>query len=170
MRVGLCVQGQEGVTWRQWVAVAEAAEEAGLDSLFTSDHYRMLIGNPGGALDAWTVLAALADRTTSLKLGSLVSPVTFRHPSLLARIVVTVGEIAGAGRVELGLGAGWHEPEHREHGFPFPPLRDRLAQLAEQAEIVDRSWRGERFDFDGVHYRLDGAQPRPVPRQKPNLI
>jgi alkanesulfonate monooxygenase SsuD/methylene tetrahydromethanopterin reductase-like flavin-dependent oxidoreductase (luciferase family) len=170
MRVGVVVQGQEGVSWERWVAVAEAAEREGLESLFSSDHYRWLIGNRDGALDTWTVLAGLAARTKTLKLGSLVSPVTFRHPSLLARIVVTVGEIAGGGRIELGLGAGWHEPEHREHGFPFPPLRERLELLGEQAEIVTRTWGGESFDFDGSHYRLVDASPRPVPARKPRLI
>lgn len=170
MRVGLVVQGQEGVTWDQWCALGDTAEGAGLESLFSSDHYRWLIRNRGGALDTWTVLGGLAARTRTLKLGSLVSPVTFRHPSLLARVVVTVAEIAGAGRVELGLGAGWHELEHREHGFPFPPLRERLEQLAEQAEVVTRAWSGERFDFEGSHYRLVGAEPRPVPAEKPRLI
>src|SRR3954452_20505428 len=101
MRVGLVVQGQEGVTWERWTALADLAEASGLDSLFSSDHYRWLIGNREGARDTWTVLAGLAARTSTLKLGTLVSPVTFRHPSLLARIVVTTDEIAGGGRVEL---------------------------------------------------------------------
>jgi alkanesulfonate monooxygenase SsuD/methylene tetrahydromethanopterin reductase-like flavin-dependent oxidoreductase (luciferase family) len=170
MRVGLVVQGQEGVAWEQWTALADLAERVGLESLFSSDHYRWLIGNRNGALDTWTVLAGLASRTRTLKLGSLVSPVTFRHPSLLARIVVTADEIAGGGRVELGLGAGWHEPEHDEHGFPFPPLAERLEHLAEQAEVISRSWSGERFDFRGDHYRLAGCEPRPVPAQRPRLI
>lgn len=169
VRVGLCVQGQEGVAWAKWLALAEAAEEAQLDSLFCSDHYRWLIGNHDGARDAWTVLAALATCTATVRLGTLVSPVTFRHPSLLARIVATVDEISG-GRAELGLGAGWHAPEHREHGFDFPPLRERLERVAEQAEIVTRAWSGARFDFGGKHYRLEGCQARPVPAAKPNLI
>jgi len=170
MRVGLVVQGQEGVTWAQWVALADGAEAAGLESLFSSDHYRWLIGNKEGARDAWTVMAALAARTKRIRLGALVSPVTFRHPSLLARIVVTTAEIAGGDRVELGLGAGWHADEHRQHGFPFPPLPIRLEQLAEQAEIITRSWTGEAFDFTGRHYRLEAAQPRPLPAARPNLL
>lgn len=171
MRVGVVVQGQEGVRWEEWLAIAEAAEEAGLESLFSSDHYRRLIGARDGALDTWTVLAGLAARTRTLKLGSLVSPVTFRHPSLLARIAVTVDEIAGSGRVEVGLGAGWHEQEHRQHGFPFPALGERLERLAEQAEIVTRAWSGEPFDFAGSYYRLEAAEPRPpAPRPRPRLI
>jgi alkanesulfonate monooxygenase SsuD/methylene tetrahydromethanopterin reductase-like flavin-dependent oxidoreductase (luciferase family) len=130
----------------------------------------MLIGNPGGARDTWTVLAGLAARTKTVKLGSLVSPVTFRHPSVLARMAVTVDEIAGGGRVEVGLGAGWVEAEHREYGFPFPPLGERLEQLREQAEIVRRTWTGEPFDFSGRHYRLEGCRPRPVPEPPPRLI
>ena len=170
MDVGLVVQGQEGVTWEQWLAIADAAEGGGLESLFSSDHYRMLIGNPGGARDTWTVLAALAARTPAIRLGSLVSPVTFRHPSVLARIAVTVDEIAGGGRVDVGLGAGWVEAEHREYGFPFPPLGERLEQLREQAEIVRRTWSGEPFDFSGRHYRLEGCVPRPAPERSPRLL
>ena len=169
MRVGLVVQGQEGVDWETWVELAAAVEAAGLESLFTSDHYRWLIGNQDGALDAWTVLAGLAAVTTRVKLGSLVSPVTFRHPSLLARIVLTAGRISG-GRAELGLGAGWNEPEHHRHGFPFPPLGVRLEQLAEQAEIVTRAWAGETFDFAGAHYRLEECDARPAAVPHPNLI
>lgn len=169
VRVGLVVQGQEGLDWNEWHALAVAAEDAGLDCIFGSDHYRRLIADRDGALDIWTVLAGLAGVTSRLKLGSLVSPVTFRHPSLLARIVVTVGQISG-GRAELGLGAGWHEAEHREHGFPFPPLAARLEQLNEQAEIVRRSWAGEPFNFSGVHYRLEDCRASPPAMPQPNLI
>ncbi len=167
--MGLVVQGQEGVDWDEWLALARAAEESGLDCIFGSDHYRRLIAHRDGALDIWTVLAGIAAVTSRLRLGSLVSPVTFRHPSVLARIVVTVGEISG-GRAELGLGAGWHEGEHREHGFPFPPLSVRLEQLYEQAEIVGRSWKGEPFDFEGSHYRLENCGATPVAVPRPNLI
>ena len=160
---------RRGVGWGEWLALARAAEEAGLDSIFGSDHYRRLIAHRDGALDIWTVLAGLAAATSRLKLGSLVSPVTFRHPSVLARIVVTVGQISG-GRAELGLGAGWHEVEHREHGFPFPPLPARLEQLNEQAEILRRSWSGKPFDFDGDHYRLVDCRASPPAVPRPNLI
>ena len=124
-------------------------------------------GRPGkGSLDAWATLNALAALTTTLRLGTLVSPATFRHPSVLARKVVTADHVSG-GRVELGLGAGWHEGEHRSHGFPFDPVRDRFDRLAEQLEIVTRSWAGEPFDFDGRFYRLEGADPLPKPVQQP---
>lgn len=172
MRVCLMVEGQEGVTWDQWVALALAAEEAGLEALFRSDHY-LSFSHPGEriVLDAWTTLAGLAAVTTTIKLGTLVSPATFRHPSLLAKAVVTADHISG-GRVELGLGAGWNEAEHRAYGFPFPPTKTRMELFAEQAEIVHRSWNDEVFDFKGKHYTVDGltALPKPAHRPHPNLI
>src|SRR5271167_4776865 len=111
MRVVMMIEGQEGVTWDQWAMLAEAAEAARLDGLFRSDHYTMIHGMAGGALDAWTTLAGLAPLTKTLRLGTLVSPVTFRHPSLMARVALTVDHISG-GRAELGLGTGWYELEH----------------------------------------------------------
>jgi alkanesulfonate monooxygenase SsuD/methylene tetrahydromethanopterin reductase-like flavin-dependent oxidoreductase (luciferase family) len=163
------IEGQEGVTWPQWVALAEACEAAGLEALFRSDHYTGFHGGGDGSLDAWATVNALAAVTSRIRLGTLVSPATFRHPSVLARNVVTAAAISG-GRVELGLGAGWHEPEHVRHGFPFPPLRERLAIFAEQLEIVHRSWTDSGFDFHGAHYELRDADPLPKPREKPNLI
>jgi alkanesulfonate monooxygenase SsuD/methylene tetrahydromethanopterin reductase-like flavin-dependent oxidoreductase (luciferase family) len=101
----------------------------------------------------------------------LVSPATFRHPSLLAKMVVTADHVSG-GRVELGLGAGWHEAEHRAYGFAFPPQGVRLEMLEEQAEIVHRSWQPGAFDFTGRHYRIEGleAVPKPFQQPHPNLI
>src|SRR5690349_15215749 len=139
MRFGLMIEGQEGVTWPQWVALAEACEAAGVETLFRSDHYSGFWGGTGGSLDAWATVNALAAVTSTVKLGTLVSPATFRHPSVLARMVVTAEHVSG-GRVELGLGAGWHEPEHVQHGFPFPSARERVERFAEQLEIVHRSW------------------------------
>src|SRR5687768_3465904 len=106
------IEGQEGVTWEQWLALAAAAEQAGLEGLFRSDHYKTIVrGGEAGSLDAWATLAALAARTDRLRLGTLVSPVTFRHPAVLARNAITVDEISD-GRAELGIGAGWYEAEH----------------------------------------------------------
>src|SRR5215210_795913 len=129
MRICLMLEGQEGITWEQWLELALAAEAAGLEALFRSDHYRAIgRGEPAGALDAWATLAALAARTTRLRLGTMVSPVTFRPISVLAKSVVTVDHISG-GRVELGIGAGWYEAEHTAYGFPFPPVRERMDEL-----------------------------------------
>ena len=172
MRVCLMIEGQEGVTWDQWRALATAAEQHGFDALFRSDHYQSLDGTaPGGSLDAWATINALAALTSTIRLGTLVSPATFRHPSTLAREVVTADHVS-CGRVELGLGAGWHEGEHRSHGFPFDSVRDRFDRLAEQLEIVHRSWTDDApFDFDGRFYRLQRADPLPKPTgRKPNLI
>jgi F420-dependent oxidoreductase-like protein len=170
MRVCLMIEGQEGVTWDQWRALAETAEASGFEALFRSDHYESLGGGVNrGSLDAWGTLNALAALTTTLKLGTLVSPVTFRHPSVLARSVVTADHVSG-GRVELGIGAGWHEGEHRSFGFPFDTTGDRFDRLAEQIEIVSRSWEPKPFDFDGRFYRLEQCDAQPKPSRRPNLI
>lgn len=172
VRVSLMIEGQEGVSWEQWVALARAAEESGLEGLFRSDHYAGLMGEEArGSLDAWTQIAALAAVTERLRLGTMVSPVTFRHPSLLAKAVVTADHVSG-GRVELGLGAGWNVREHAAYGFPFPDLPERLELLEEQVEIVVRSWTEEEVSFSGRHYRLDAlrAEPKPVQRPRPRLI
>jgi len=170
MRVCLMIEGQEGVTWDQWRALAATAEESGFEALFRSDHYESLGGPPNlGSLDAWSTINGLAALTTTLKLGTLVSPVTFRHPSVLARTVVTADHVS-SGRVELGIGAGWHEGEHRSFGFPFDTTKDRFDRLEEQVEIVARSWDDEPFDFHGRHYTLEAADPQPKPAKRPNLI
>src|SRR4051794_41700742 len=133
------IEGQEDVTWEEWVALAQACERHGIEALFRSDHYLSVADDrEKGSLDAWVTLGALAAVTSKLRLGTLVSPATFRHPSVLAKSAVTVDQISG-GRVELGIGAGWNEPEHRAYGFPFPALRTRMDLLAEQVEIVARS-------------------------------
>ncbi|MGH9125449.1 MAG: TIGR03560 family F420-dependent LLM class oxidoreductase [Acidimicrobiales bacterium] len=172
MRVCLMVEGQEDVTWAEWLALARACDEAGLDALFRSDHYLSVQGHPErGSLDAWATLAALAQATSRIRLGTLVSPATFRHPSVLAKMVVTVDHIS-SGRAELGIGAGWHEPEHTAYGFPFPSQGERLEILEEQIEIVCRSWRSATLDFAGRHYRTEGLQalPKPVQQPQPNVI
>jgi F420-dependent oxidoreductase-like protein len=168
MRVCLMIEGQEDVTWEDWLALARGCEDGGLEGLFRSDHYASVMGVPGReALDAWTTLAALAARTERIRLGSLVSPATFRHPSALAKAVVTADHVSG-GRVELGLGAGWNETEHAAYGFPFPDRSTRLELLAEQLEIVHRQWTEDSFDFEGRHYRLEGCRALPKPVQDPH--
>jgi F420-dependent oxidoreductase-like protein len=168
MRVCLMVEGQESVSWEQWVALARACEAHGLDGLFRSDHYLSVAGAfERGSLDAWTTLAGLAAVTSTLRLGTLVSPATFRHPSVLAKSVVTVDHISD-GRVELGIGAGWHEPEHTHLGFPFPSTRERIDALAEQLEVIHRSWEEGPFSFEGAHHRLIEADPYPKPLQRPH--
>src|SRR5207248_11285844 len=121
-------------------------------TLYRSDHYISQSDETGNvAHDAWTTLSALAARTTTLRFGTLVTPATFRLPGLLANAVATVDHISG-GRIELGVGAGWMEREHRAYGFPFPETATRLALFAEQLEIVHRLWTESRVDFRGPHY------------------
>jgi alkanesulfonate monooxygenase SsuD/methylene tetrahydromethanopterin reductase-like flavin-dependent oxidoreductase (luciferase family) len=150
------IEGQEGVTWDDWVALADACERHGVEALFRSDHYISGFDESRPVVDAWATICGLAARTTKLQLGTLVSPATFRHPSLLARNAATADEISG-GRIVLGLGAGWMEREHEAYGFEFPSTRDRIARFAEQLEIVHDLFRKERVDFDGEGYRLQNA-------------
>jgi F420-dependent oxidoreductase-like protein len=156
VRLALMIEGQEGVTWEHWVALASACEEHGVEALFRSDHYISGFDESRPALDAWTTIAGLAATTTRLQLGTLVSPGTFRHPSVLARAAATADEISG-GRVTLGIGAGWMEREHEAYGFDFATARERVARFAEQVEIAHDLLRKDRVDFDGEHYRLRDA-------------
>jgi F420-dependent oxidoreductase-like protein len=173
MELCLMIEGQEGVTWPQWVALAHACEQHGIPSLFRSDHYMNLDGQhpERGSLDAWGTLCGLAAETSTLRLGTMVSPATFRHPSMLAKIVTTADHISD-GRIDLGLGAGWHEREHEAYGFPFASTKERMDVLEEQLEIVLGNWGDEPFTFDGAHYTLRDldAQPKPVQRPHPPLI
>src|SRR4029077_18316704 len=145
-------EGQEGVSWPDWCALADACEGHGVETLFRSDHY-ISQGDESHnvAHDAWTTIAALAARTTTLRFGTLVSPATFRAPALLANAAATAAHGAG-GRIERGLGAGWMEREHRAFALPFPETPVRLAMFAEQLEIVHRLWTEPRVDFHGAHY------------------
>jgi F420-dependent oxidoreductase-like protein len=169
----LMIEGQEGVTWPQWRALAEACERHGIPSLFRSDHYQNLDGQhpERGSLDAWGTLNALAALTSTLRLGTLVSPASFRHPSILAKLVVTADHVSG-GRIDLGIGAGWHEREHEAYGFPFEATRTRMDVLEEQLEVLMGAWAEDKFSFDGKHYSLSSlnAQPKPVQRPHPPLL
>jgi alkanesulfonate monooxygenase SsuD/methylene tetrahydromethanopterin reductase-like flavin-dependent oxidoreductase (luciferase family) len=159
MRICLMIEGQEGVSWEQWVALARATEEAGLEGLFRSDHYRSIgRGDPAGSLDAWATLAGLAAVTERIRLGTLVSPVTFRRAPVLAKVVTTVDHISN-GRVELGLGAGWFESEHQAYGFAFPPQRERLDELDRQLAEIVRQWT-----------EADDIWPKPVQTPHPPII
>jgi alkanesulfonate monooxygenase SsuD/methylene tetrahydromethanopterin reductase-like flavin-dependent oxidoreductase (luciferase family) len=150
------IEGQESVTWDDWVALASACEGHGVEALFRSDHYISWFDESRRVLDAWATLAGLAAGTTRLELGTLVSPATFRHPSVLARTAATVDEIS-RGRVTLGLGAGWEAREHEAYGFEFASARERVARFAEQLEIAHGLLREERFSFDGSYYKLIDA-------------
>ncbi|MEZ3162072.1 LLM class F420-dependent oxidoreductase [Microbacterium sp. BWT-B31] len=168
MEYCIFTEPQLGATYDDQLAYAQAAERLGFTGFFRSDHYLSGRGEGlPGPTDAWTTLAGLARETSGIRLGTLVSPVTFRHPSVLAIQVAQVDAMSG-GRVELGLGAGWFEREHQAYGIPFP--RKRFDLLEEQLEIVTGLWStppGESYSFAGGHYRLDDAPALPKPVQSP---
>lgn len=167
MRICLMIEGQESVEWQEWLTLARAAEAAGLDGFFRSDHYSSFHAAPGAALDAWSTVTGLAALTQRIRLGTLVSPVTFRHPSVFARMVVSADHIS-SGRIDVGMGSGWNQQEHEQNGFDFPDLRSRYDLLAEHLEIVVRSWSGEPFDYAGTHYSLRSQRALPKPVQTPH--
>jgi len=150
------IEGQEGVTWDDWVAIAETCERSGIEALFRSDHYVSGTEESRPVLDAWATISGLAACTTTLQLGTLVSPATFRHPAILVRNAATADEISG-GRVTLGMGAGWMEREHEAYGIDFFTAGERVARFGEQLEIAHRLLREDRVDFDGTYYQLRGA-------------
>ena len=160
MRICVMFEGQEGLDWDGWLALALAAEVAGLEGLFRSDHYGSIHreGKPVGALDAWTTLAALAARTERLRLGTLVSPPPFRPASVRAKAGVTVDHISD-GRAELGIGAGWLESEHTAYGFPFKTAPERFDEFERQLAEISRQW----SDADDVW-------PKPVQQPHPPII
>jgi F420-dependent oxidoreductase-like protein len=174
MRVALMIEGQEDVTWEDWVALAETCEAAGIEALFRSDHYLSVSGrHERGALDAWGTINALAARTTTLRFGTMVSPTSFRHPSVLGKLATTADHVS-AGRVEVGLGTGWSEVEHTAYGFPFLSMGERMDVLEEQLTILhDGHWgKDDNYSFSGKHYTLSAlnAQPKPVQTPHPPLI
>lgn len=163
MRYAMMIEAQQGMSYQDILEVALATEAAGIEAFFRSDHYSSFPDAGQATTDAWATTAGLARDTSVIKLGVLVSPVTYRLPGPFAKMVATVDEMSG-GRVEVGLGAGWHEGEHRQFGIPFPPVRDRLDMLEEQVSIVHGLWTEPRgWNFSGKHYQLEDAvfEPRP---------
>ncbi|HEY7133859.1 MAG TPA: LLM class F420-dependent oxidoreductase [Acidimicrobiia bacterium] len=176
MRLRIFTEPQQGASYDQQVTLARLAEELGFDAYFRSDHYMRLGEGTGlpGPTDAWITLAGLARDTSTIRLGTLVTPVTFRLPGPLAISVAEVDAMSG-GRVELGLGSGWNDEEHRAYGIPFPPTPVRFEMLEEQLEIVTGLWGtpvGERFSFSGKHYavRDSPALPKPVQQPRPPIV
>ena len=173
MQLRVFTEPQQGATYDDVARVAQATETLGFDAFFRSDHYLHMGAVSGlpGPTDAWTTLAGLARDTSRIRLGTLVSPATFRHPGPLAITVAQVDQMSG-GRVELGLGAGWFEAEHTAYGIPFADLATRFDMFAEQLAVIDGLWRtpsGQRFDFAGKHYRLQDSPALPKPVQRPRV-
>ena len=171
MQLRIMTEPQQGASYDDLLAVAQESERLGFDAFFRSDHLQRIgDGDPGpGSTDAWVVLAGLARDTTRIRLGTMVSSVTFRLPGPLAIAVATVDAMSG-GRVELGLGSGWFDTEHASYGVPFPPVGERFDLLEEQLAIVTGLWAtpaGETFSFDGTHYSLTDSPGLPKPVQSP---
>ncbi len=175
MKVRIFVEPQQGADYDTLLTMAQEAEASGFDAFFRSDHY-LTMGGDGlpGPTDAWVTLGALARETSHIRLGTLVSSATFRHPGILAITVAQVDAMSG-GRIELGLGTGWFENEHKAYGIPFPPLGERFERLEEQLSIITGLWDtplGATYSFNGKHYELTDspALPKPVQRPRPPVI
>lgn len=164
MRIGVMIEGQEGLTWERWFRIAERVQTLRLEGLWRSDHFFSLMGHPDRpALECWSSLTALAQRTQQFAFGPLVSPMTFRHPALLARMAAAVDGLS-PGRLVLGVGAGWNDAEHAAFGITLPPMAERFDRLDEGIRVIRALWSGGPVDFEGRYYQLRGASayPRPV--------
>jgi F420-dependent oxidoreductase-like protein len=166
VRLALMTEPQQGLSYDEILAAARAAEDAGLEAFFRSDHFASFPGPAGlPTTDAWSTLAGLARETTRIRIGSLVSPVTFRIPGVFAKQVATVNEMSG-GRVEVGMGAGWNDEEHHQLGIPFPSLRERYDMLEEALGVVHGLWtQRDGWGFAGERWPVDGARFVPRPEQ-----
>lgn len=162
MKLGLLVEGVEGLTWQRWRRLVAAAERLGFESVWLSDHLLSLQDCAREGLETWVALSVAAAETRRIRLGPLVSPITFRHPSLLARMAASLDQLSG-GRFVLGLGVGWNELEHRAFGLEFPPPAERFDRLDEGLWVI-RALQGDApAHFRGRYYRVEGADPRPKP-------
>jgi F420-dependent oxidoreductase-like protein len=169
----LCVftEPQQGASYDTLLAVAKRTEALGFGGFFRSDHYLKMgdVDGMPGPTDAWVTLAALARETSRIRLGTLVSPVTFRGPGLLAISVAQIDQMS-SGRIELGIGAGWYEAEHHAYGFEFPSTSRRFDNLADQLAILDGLWNtpvGQTFSYSGSVHSIANSPALPKPVQQP---
>jgi F420-dependent oxidoreductase-like protein len=163
MRVGIMIEGQEGLTWERWWRLAQAAEDLGYESLCRSDHLTGLGGDSRRpSLETWVSLTALATRTRRIRFGPMVSPLTFYHPAILAKMAAAIDALAG-GRFDLGIGAGWNEHEHTTFGIPFPPLKERMDRLECGARVIRALEAPEPVTLDQPYYPLKKAESYPRP-------
>jgi F420-dependent oxidoreductase-like protein len=162
MRFALMTEPQQGVTYEELLAIVRRAEAAGFESFFRSDHYAGFPGDGDGpTTDAWATLAGLARETSRISLGTLVSPVSFRHPGNFVKVVTTVDHMSG-GRIEVGVGAGWNDDDHGPLGLPFPPIEERADLLEEQLAIMHGLWtEPDGWSYDGRFIKLSGGRLRP---------
>ncbi len=163
LSVGIMIEGQEGLTWERWQRLARTVEACGYESLFRSDHLTGLFGESTRAsLDTWASLTWLATGTGRIRFGPLVCPLTFYHPALLAKRAAAVDQLSG-GRLDLGIGAGWHEPEHQMFGIPFPALKERLDRLDCGARLIRSLGEGRPVTLDQLYYPIAAAESYPLP-------
>ena len=163
LELNVMIEGQEGLTWERWQRLARAAEDGGFGGLYRSDHLTGLFGDPTRpSLETWASLAWLATGTRRIRFGPIVCPMTFYHPALLAKRAAAIDQLAG-GRLDLGIGAGWNEMEHRMFGIPFPPLRERMDRLECGARAIRALWRGTPVTLDQPYSPLVDAQSFPLP-------
>jgi F420-dependent oxidoreductase-like protein len=173
MRFSLMIEPQQGLSYDEQLELARLAERLGFEAFFRSDHYLSFPGpddNP--TTDAWTVLAGIARETTRIRLGTLVSPVTFRHPGSFAKVVTTADEMS-RGRIEVGVGAGWNEPEHRKLGLAFPEIVERADLMEDELAILHGLWEEPAgWSFEGKKLRIESASfaPKPIQRPHPPII
>ncbi|GAB2976789.1 LLM class F420-dependent oxidoreductase [Amycolatopsis acidiphila] len=171
MDLRIFTEPQQGASYDDLLRVAKKTEDAGFDAFFRSDHFLKMGGVSGlpGPTDAWVTLGGLARETSRIRLGTLVTAATFRHPSVLAISVAQVDQMSG-GRVDFGFGAGWYEAEHTAYGIELPPLKERFDRYTEQLEIITGLWEtreGDTFSFAGEHYQLEDSPALPKPAQSP---
>jgi F420-dependent oxidoreductase-like protein len=171
MRLRIFTEPQQGASYATLRRVATTAEDLGFDAFFRSDHYLKMgdVSGLPGPTDSWATLAGLAVETSRIRLGTLVTSATFRLPGPLAVTVAQVDEMSG-GRVELGIGAGWFEAEHKAYGVPFPTLKERFDRFAEQLAIITGLWEtpeGQTFSYDGSYYQVTDSPALPKPAQRP---
>jgi alkanesulfonate monooxygenase SsuD/methylene tetrahydromethanopterin reductase-like flavin-dependent oxidoreductase (luciferase family) len=172
MEFCLSIEIQEGMTYADTLAMTQAGEAAGFHAALLAEHYYASSGRPElMSADAWIFLGALARETSRIRLGTLVSPVTFRHPAVLAKLAASLDHVS-EGRAELGIGAGWLPEEHKAYGFPFPAGPRRVDLLEEQLQIITGLFAQDPFSFSGAHYQIDNCHftPRPVQERLPIIV
>lgn len=165
VQIGLMIEGQDGLNWPRWRRLLQAAEDLGFQCLFRSDHFVNASPPDKDSLELWVSLAYAADHTRRIEFGCLVTPITFRHPAIIARMAAGVDDLSG-GRLVLGMGAGWNEREHHNFGVPFYDVDTRFAMLTDGLEVVTRLLRSDtRVSFGGQHFSLDDAILLPRPQR-----
>jgi F420-dependent oxidoreductase-like protein len=170
MRLSIFLDPQEGMTWATIAAAAERTERGGFHGLYRSDHLAPTSGlMDRAATEAWSTLAGLARETTRIRLGTLITPLTFRDPSLLSKIVSTIDEMSD-GRIDVSIGTGWNTREHQALGIPFASQAERFDRLEEYLQVLTGLWGDRPFDFQGRFYRVDSILPRPLPARRPPII